>query len=68
MTLDVPLSVKLEEWRQKAAAGTITTEEMRECIQAIRQGRVSAATVSAKSRAAKAPIAVGDLEDEIDNL
>lgn len=66
--LDVPLSVKLEEWRQKAAAGTITTEEMRTCIQAIRQGRVAAAAVSAKSRAAKAPVDLSSLDDEIANL
>ena len=66
--LDVPLSVKLEEWRQKAAAGTITTEEMRACIQAIRQGRVAAAATSAKSRASKALPDLSTLEDEINNL
>ncbi len=66
--LDVPLSVKIEEWRAKAIAGTIATEEMRECIMAIRQGRISASATSAKARAARAPVAVGDLENEIDAL
>lgn len=68
MALDLPLSVRVDEWRRKATEGTITPEEMRECIAAIRQGRVSAATTSAKSRAAKAPVDLAALDDEINNL
>jgi hypothetical protein len=66
--LNVPLSVKIEEWRKKAAEGTLTTAEMQECIAAIRQGRVSASVRSASSRAAKAPVNVDDLLGEINNL
>jgi hypothetical protein len=68
MTLTVPLSVKIEEWRRKAAEGSLTTDEMRECIAAIRQGRVSASVRSATSRAAKAPVNVDDLLGEINKL
>lgn len=66
--LDVPLSVKIEEWRRKAADNTITVEEMRECIAAIRAGRASAAQRSATARAKKAPVDVTSLESELDNL
>jgi hypothetical protein len=68
MSLDLPLSVRVEEWRRKAAEGSITPEEMRECIAAIRNGRVSASVASAKSRSAKAPVDMAALDDEIDNL
>lgn len=68
MTLNVPLSVKIEEWRKKAAEGTLTTAEMRKCIAAIRQGRISASVKSATSRAAKAPVDLTALENEIDSI
>lgn len=44
---------QIQDWRQKAAAGTITLEEMREAIAAIRKERVEASTVSDSSRATK---------------
>ena len=68
MTLDVPLSVKLEEWRRRAAAGDLTTAEMREVIQLVRQGRSSAQQTSTASRARKAPVDTAALEDELDKL
>ena len=45
---------KIQFWRQKAAEGTLTKEDMKEAIVALRQGRVSAAHASEKSRATKA--------------
>jgi hypothetical protein len=45
---------KLQEWRQKAAAGTITIEEMREAIAAIRQERIAGSIRSSASREVKA--------------
>lgn len=67
MTLDVPLSVKVEEWRQKAAAGTLSLDEMKAAVSAIRQGRIAAASV-AKSRPAKAAVDLAALESELDGL
>lgn len=66
--LDVPLSVKIQEWREKAAAGDMSVDEMRQIILALRQGRVGAAAASAKSRAKKEPVNVQGLEDELDAL
>ena len=68
MTLDVPLAVRLEEWRKKAAEGTMSTEEMREAILAIRAGRVSAQKTSSASKIRKGPVDVKALDDEIDAL
>ena len=56
MTLDqAELNSKIATWRQKAADGTLSLEEMKEAIQALRGGRVSAAVASEKSKAKKAP-------------
>ncbi len=71
MTLEVPASAIIDEWRQKAIAGTLTDEEMIAAIRAIRSGRVSASQASAKSRAAKAasaPIDAAGLLEELDSL
>jgi hypothetical protein len=50
------LQSQVETWRAKAKAGTLTKEELREALVMLREGRVGAARVSAKSRASKAPI------------
>jgi hypothetical protein len=68
MTLDVPLSVKIEEWRKAATERPLTTDEMREIVRILRDGRIGAAATSARSRAAKAPVNVAGLESEIDDL
>lgn len=47
----------IQIWRQKAAAGTITLEEMREAIAAIRKERVGASEKSDTSRAKRATTA-----------
>lgn len=63
------LNAHVANWRQKALAGTITQDEMREAIKMLRAGRVSASHASAKSRgtrAAKAPVDVDDLLKELD--
>jgi hypothetical protein len=48
------LSAQLAVWRQKCATGTITREELRDAIDALRQVRHGAATVARSSSAAKA--------------
>jgi Arc/MetJ-type ribon-helix-helix transcriptional regulator len=62
----------LQLWRQKARDGTITQEEMREAIAAIRKERVNASTVSAtaktKAATAKAKAAPIDSDALLDGL
>ena len=68
------MQAKIQLWRQKAREGTLTQDEMREAIAALRQDRVGAATTSEKSREkrattrAKANINSDDLLGELDNL
>jgi hypothetical protein len=52
----------IQIWRQKSLDGTITLDEMRQAIAAIRKERVQASEKSAVSRAskAKAPPIDGD--------
>jgi lipopolysaccharide export system protein LptC len=45
---------KIQEWRRKSAEGTMTIDDMREAIAAIRKERVQASEVSKKSRTKKA--------------
>ena len=53
---------KIAEWRSKAAAGTLTLDEMREAIRVLRGERMTASTTAtaAKKSAAKKIIPSGD--------
>ena len=68
------LQAKIQLWRQKAREGTLTQEEMREAIAALRQDRIGAAGTSAASRERKATaraqknVNSDDLLSELDNL
>ncbi len=58
-------------WRHKAEEGTLTKDEMREAVIAMREGRLSASAASDKSRAKKALKAIpsaDDLLNEIEGL
>ena len=57
------LQSKISVWRAKAAAGTLTQEEMREAITALRADRVGAAIASDKSRRSKAKAEIPDAGD-----
>lgn len=48
------INEKIQEWRQKIAAGTMSNEEMKEALTAIRKERVGASEVSATARAKRA--------------
>ena len=48
------INEKIQIWRQKCADNTITIDEMREAIQAIRKERIAAQETSTKSKAKKA--------------
>jgi hypothetical protein len=65
----------IQIWRMKAKEGTMTLEEARDAIAAIRKERVGASEVSAASKtkkaataAKKAPVDVDSLMDELGNL
>lgn len=68
------LQAKIQLWRQKAREGTLTQEEMREAIAALRQDRIGAAGTSATSRERKAAaraqknVNSDDLLSELDGL
>jgi hypothetical protein len=68
------LSAKVQLWRQKARDGSLTQDEMREAIIALRQDRAGAAVTSAASRErkatakAKASVNSDDLLNELDGL
>jgi FMN-dependent NADH-azoreductase len=42
---------QIQEWRRKSADGTLTTEELRAALAAIRKERVEASTTSTAARA-----------------
>lgn len=64
------LQAKLAIWRQKAVAGTLSLEEMREAVRAIRGDRKIAASVSEVSRAKKNQLkaAIPSADDMLDEL
>ena len=65
------LQSKFSDWRHKAISGTITTEEMKEAILALRGSRRSAADAAkaSKSRSTKGPArSVDDLLGELEGL
>lgn len=65
MTSPIPpaLESKIAEWRRKSADGTITLQEVREAIIAMRGGRVAAqeaAAASGKKSSSKKPARSAD--------
>lgn len=61
--MSVVITSQLQLWRQKVNDGTITQDEMREAIQAIRKERVGSSEKSAVSRAKAAPKAAINADD-----
>ena len=72
MSTQLDLQLKVEEWRTKARAGTLTLEETREAIKVLRAGRslIAPATGGSKTnRTAKAAKPSGDdLLSELEGL
>lgn len=60
-----PNDPRLVAARNKARAGTLTIDELREAITLMREGRAAAHVISAKSRAAKAPVDTDSLLGEL---
>lgn len=61
-------SAQLQIWRDKALAGTLSQDELRDAIKLLREDRVRAAVTSTKSRAKKAPVDSDAMLGELDNL
>lgn len=57
------LQSKIALWRQKAVAGTLSPDEMREAILALRQDRIGASIASAASKRTKAKAEIPDADD-----
>ena len=62
------LQSKLAVWREKAAQGTLSMEEMKEAIGFLRADRRAAATQSKSSRTAKAKAQIPAAEDLLKDL
>lgn len=68
------MQLKIQEWRAKAREGTLTQEEMREAIAALRRDRGAVAQASAGSKVTKARTAAAkkpsgdDLLSELEGL
>lgn len=57
-TVDLSLTATVEQWRLKQAKGTLTREEMKLALIALRHDRMSAAEISTKAKAKRAPVIV----------
>ena len=62
------MNAKIQLWRQKAREGTLTQDEMKEAITALRKDRLTIGAAKGKSSAKKAPINSNDLLAELDSL
>jgi hypothetical protein len=62
--------IKIQQFRQKMADGTLTEEEAIEAVRMLRGGNARAAAIggASKARAAKAPVDVGGLMGELEGL
>ena len=65
MEAELPLHDRIEIWKQKAVAGTLSDDEMKQAIAVMRGGRVAASETSAKAKSKAAPI---DSDSILDNL
>ena len=61
-------AAQVAEWRRKALNNEMTADELRQWIELVREGRVSASATSSKSRASKAPVDIDSMMDELDGL
>ena len=62
------MQAKISIWRQKALEGTLSVEEMKEAILALRAGRVSAAHASESARRSKAKTEIPSADELLAEL
>lgn len=70
MSSPVPpeLQQKISLWRQRAAEGTLTREEMLEAVRALREGRANAQAASDSSVRKRAVAAIPHADDLLKEL
>lgn len=71
MNMEVPISARIQQFREKSAAGTITREELKEAVQLLRQGRSAAASAPKKAsggKVSKGPVDADALFDDLDKI
>lgn len=70
MSSPVPpeLQQKISLWRQRAAEGTLTREEMLQAVRALREGRANAQAASDSSVRKKAVAAIPHADDLLKEL
>jgi uncharacterized membrane protein YsdA (DUF1294 family) len=66
--MNIVLQEKVAIWRQKAQNNTLTVDEMKEAVLALRQGRVGAAIASDASRRKTAKAVVPSADDLLSEL
>lgn len=66
--VSLELQAKINAWRQRAAEGTLTLDEMKEAILYLRQDRMQAATSAAATKRKKAIIAIPSAADMLSDL
>lgn len=66
--MNIELQEKVSIWRQKAIANTLTVEDMKEAVIAMRQGRVGASIASDASRRKTAKAVVPSADDLLSEL
>jgi hypothetical protein len=68
--LSPEIQSKITMWRMKAANGTITEDEMREAVAALRESRLTAAAQPTKSKSGgpKAPVNADALLNQLEGL
>lgn len=68
MTTDPQLTSKIAEWRSRAAAGTLSIEDMKQAVRDLRGQRTSAATASEQARRTKAKKVIKSSDDLLNEL
>ena len=66
--MEPDIQEKIQIWRQKAEAGTLSLPEMREAIAYLRQGRVMATEAAKKRGTSKKVVNSEDLLSELEGL
>lgn len=62
------IQARIAIWRRKAIDGTLSDEEMKEAVDLLRAGRVTAAAASAASRSKRAVKIIPSADDLLDEL
>ena len=66
--MELNLKAKVDLWREKVLAGTITDDELRQAIAALREARSTAAVRGKERAATKVSRTADELLDALDKL